>query len=44
VAIALSGGSAKGVAHVGVLRVLEDAGVPINIVTGASMGSIIGAL
>jgi NTE family protein len=34
----LSGGSAKGLAHIGVLRILEQAGVPIDVVTGTSMG------
>lgn len=44
VAVALSGGSAKGFAHVGVLRVLERAGVRVDIVTGTSMGSVVGGL
>ncbi len=44
VAVVLSGGGAKGVAHVGVLKVLEEAGIPIDIVTGTSMGSIVGGL
>lgn len=44
VAVVLSGGGAKGVAHIGVLRVLERAGVPVDIVTGTSMGSIVGGL
>ena len=44
VALVLSGGGAKGVAHVGVLKVLERAGMPIDIITGTSMGSIIGGL
>ena len=38
VAIVLSGGSATGFAHVGVLGVLEEAGVPIKIVNGADAG------
>ncbi|MEW5718617.1 MAG: patatin-like phospholipase family protein, partial [Chloroflexota bacterium] len=42
--IALGGGGAKGLAHIGVLRVLDAAHVPISIVTGTSAGSIIGAL
>jgi len=42
--IALGGGGAKGVAHIGVLSVLEAAGVPIEIVTGTSAGAIVGAL
>lgn len=44
VALVLSGGGAKGVAHIGVLKVLERAGIPIDIITGTSMGSIIGGL
>ena len=40
----LSGGGAKGMAHIGVLKVLEKAGIPVDIVTGTSMGSIIGGL
>ena len=44
VAVVLSGGGAKGVAHIGVLKVLEKAGIPIDIVTGTSMGSIVGGL
>ncbi len=44
VAVVLSGGGAKGMAHIGVLKVLERAGIPIDLVTGTSMGSIIGGL
>ena len=44
VGIVLSGGGAKGMAHIGVLKVLERAGIPVDIVTGTSMGSIIGGL
>ncbi|MBO4659380.1 MAG: patatin-like phospholipase family protein [Prevotella sp.] len=44
IALVLSGGGAKGVAHIGVLKVLERAGMPIDIITGTSMGSIIGGL
>ncbi len=44
VAVVFSGGGAKGMAHIGVLKVLEKAGIPIDIVTGTSMGSIIGGL
>ena len=44
VALVLSGGGAKGVAHIGVLKVLERAGLPIDIITGTSMGSIVGGL
>ena len=44
VAVVLSGGGAKGMAHIGVLKVLEKAGIPVDYVTGTSMGSIIGGL
>jgi len=44
VGLVLSGGGAKGVAHVGVIKVLEEAGIPIDYIAGTSMGSIIGAL
>ena len=44
VAVVLSGGGAKGMAHIGALKVIERAGIPIDIVTGTSMGSIIGGL
>ncbi|RHJ78684.1 patatin-like phospholipase family protein [Parabacteroides sp. AM08-6] len=44
VAVVLGGGGAKGVAHIGVLKVLEEAGIPIDIVTGTSMGAIVGGL
>ncbi|HET7228731.1 MAG TPA: patatin-like phospholipase family protein [Longimicrobium sp.] len=44
VGVVLSGGSAKGLAHIGVLRVLEEAGVRVDVVTGTSMGSLVGGL
>ena len=44
VGVVLSGGGAKGMAHIGVLKVLERAGIPVDIITGTSMGSIIGGL
>ena len=44
VAVVLSGGGAKGMAHIGVLKVMERAGIPISIVTGTSMGSLVGGL
>lgn len=44
VGLVLSGGGAKGLAHIGVLKVLEEAGVHIDYVGGTSMGAIIGAL
>ena len=44
VAVVLSGGGAKGMAHIGALKVIERAGIPIDIITGTSMGSIIGGM
>lgn len=44
IGLVLSGGGAKGLAHVGVLKVLEDAGIVPDFITGTSMGSIIGGL
>jgi len=44
VGLVLSGGGAKGFAHIGVLKVLEEAGVRIDYIGGTSMGAIIGAL
>ncbi len=44
VGVALSGGAARGLAHIGVLRVLEEAGVPVDVITGTSMGSVVGGL
>lgn len=44
VGLALSGGGAKGFAHIGVLKVLEEAGLAVDCIAGTSMGSIIGGL
>lgn len=44
IGLALSGGGAKGLAHIGILKALDSAGLKIDYVTGTSMGSIIGAL
>jgi NTE family protein len=44
IGLALSGGSARGFAHVGVLQVLEEAGVPVYAIAGTSMGSVVGGL
>lgn len=44
VGVVLSGGGAKGVAHIGALKVIEEAGIPIDYIVGTSMGSIIGGL
>lgn len=44
VGLVLSGGGAKGMAHIGALKVLEEIGMPIDYIVGTSMGSIIGGL
>ena len=44
VGLALSGGGAKGAAHVGVLRYLEEQDIPIDMITGTSMGGLVGGL
>jgi NTE family protein len=43
VGLALSGGFARGIAHIGVLRVLREAGIPIDVVAGTSVGALIGS-
>ncbi len=43
VGLALSGGFARGIAHIGVLRILREAGIPIDVVAGTSVGALIGA-
>ncbi|MDE7373685.1 MAG: patatin-like phospholipase family protein, partial [Clostridia bacterium] len=42
--LALGSGGAKGMAHVGILKALEEEGIHFNVVTGTSIGSIVGAL
>jgi len=42
--LVLSGGGARGAAHLGVLQVLEEMRIPVDVVTGTSMGSIVGGL
>lgn len=44
VALVLSGGGSKGVSHIGVLKALEEEGIPISFIAGTSMGAIIGGL
>jgi len=41
--VALGGGFARGIAHIGVLKVLEEEGIPVRVVTGTSVGALIGA-
>jgi NTE family protein len=43
IGVALGGGFARGMAHIGVLKVLEEEGIPVRIVTGTSVGALIGA-
>ena len=44
VALVLGGGAFHGMAHVGVIKVLEDAGIPIDLIVGTSAGSMVGAM
>lgn len=44
VALVLSGGGAKGLAHIGVIRYVESLGIPVDLVVGTSMGGLIGGL
>ena len=44
VGLVLSGGGAKGLAHIGVIKALEENNIPIDYITGTSMGAIIGGL
>lgn len=44
VGLVLSGGGAKGIAHVGVIKALEENGIPVDYVAGTSMGAIVGSL
>jgi NTE family protein len=43
IGLALGGGFARGIAHIGVLKVLEEEGIPVRAVTGTSVGALIGA-
>ncbi|TVR75689.1 MAG: hypothetical protein EA408_00020, partial [Marinilabiliales bacterium] len=44
VAVVLSGGGAKGIAHIGVLQALEENGIPVDYIAGTSIGAIVGGL
>ena len=44
VGLVLSGGGAKGLTHIGIIRALEENNIPIDYITGTSMGAIIGSL
>ncbi len=43
-AIALSGGGARGIAHVGVLQVFEEEGIPVDAIAGTSIGAVVGSI
>jgi NTE family protein len=43
IGVALGGGFARGIAHIGVLKVLEQEGIPVSVVTGTSVGALMGA-
>ena len=43
IGIALGGGFARGIAHIGVLKVLEEEGIPVSMIAGTSVGALIGA-
>ena len=42
--LALGSGAARGLAHIGVLKVLDEAKIPVDIITGTSIGALIGAM
>ena len=44
VGVVLSGGGAKGMAHIKALKVIEEAGIPIDYIAGTSMGAIVGGM
>ena len=44
VALVLSGGGAKGAAHVGAIRYIEELGIPVDMVLGTSIGGLVGGL
>ena len=44
VGLVLSGGGAKGIAHIGVIKALEENGIPVDCIAGTSMGAIVGSL
>ena len=43
IGLALGGGFARGIAHIGVLKVLEEENIPVSLVAGTSVGALIGA-
>ncbi|MGD9897639.1 MAG: patatin-like phospholipase family protein [Calditrichaceae bacterium] len=43
IGLVLGGGGARGLAHIGILKVLQDHGIPVDVIVGTSMGAIVGA-
>jgi len=43
IGLALGGGGARGYAHLGVLKALQDANIPVDVIAGTSMGAVVGA-
>lgn len=44
IGLTLSGGGAKGLAHIGILKAIDSAGLKVDYITGTSMGSVVGSL
>lgn len=44
IGLVLSGGGARGIAHIGVIQALEESGIPIDYITGTSIGAVVGSL
>ncbi|MCR5277600.1 MAG: patatin-like phospholipase family protein [Bacteroidales bacterium] len=44
VGLVLAGGGARGLAHLGVIKIIEEMGIPVDVVTGTSMGGLVGGL
>ncbi|MCL4235646.1 MAG: patatin-like phospholipase family protein, partial [Deltaproteobacteria bacterium] len=44
IGLALGGGAARGLAHLGVVETLCSAGIPVHVVAGTSMGALVGAM
>ncbi|MFH0887478.1 MAG: patatin-like phospholipase family protein [bacterium] len=44
VGLVLSGGGARGIAHIGVIKALHDAGIPIDMISGTSAGALVGSI
>ena len=44
VGLVLAGGGARGLAHLGVIKYMEELGIPVDVITGTSMGGLVGGL